>query len=107
MIHLGKHMLMKTTSQFGFRHAVTLCIDHSPSLRDHVRLRLLEDLILVPGNVDYVHLWLLRSKSEQGSSGECVHGNACLVPGNVEAGDADTAVLGDAVEQSAVESAES
>jgi hypothetical protein len=56
----------------------------------------LEDLILVPGNVDYVHSRLVRPGDEQGFSGESVYSHARLVSGYVEGGYADPAVFGDA-----------
>ena len=55
-----------------------------------------EDLVVVPGDVDHVHRWLVWPGDEQGLADERVHGHACLVPGYVEAGYADAAVFGDA-----------
>jgi len=56
----------------------------------------LEDLTLVPGNVDHVHRWLVRPGDEQGFSGEGVYGHARLVSGYVQGGNTDLAVFRDA-----------
>jgi hypothetical protein len=64
----------------------------------------------MPGNVDYVHRWLVRTGNQQGFASEGVHGQAGFISGYVEAGYADAAVFGDAedaqVEEGVVEGTE-
>ncbi|MGH3195585.1 MAG: hypothetical protein ACRDNT_06550 [Streptosporangiaceae bacterium] len=50
----------------------------------------------MPGDIDKVHGRLAGPWDEQGPVGQGVYRPACLVPGDVEAGYADSVVLGDA-----------
>jgi hypothetical protein len=50
----------------------------------------------MPGDVDHVDRRLVRAGDEQGLAGQRVDGQAGVVPGHVQAGHADPAVLGDA-----------
>jgi len=65
---------------------------------------------VVPGDVNDVHFWLVWARGQERFACEGVYGLAGLVPGDVQAGHADAAVLGDAqdteVEQGVVEGAE-
>ena len=91
------------------RETITFRDDHYPSLGYSGGLNRVsfEDLIVVPGNVDYVYRWLVRAGNQQGLADERVHGHASLVPGDIQAGYADAAVFGDAqVEQGVAEGAE-
>jgi hypothetical protein len=64
----------------------------------------------MPGDVDHVHRRLVRARDQERLTFECIHRFAGFGPGDVEAGNADPAILGDAkdaeVEQGVVEGAE-
>ena len=65
---------------------------------------------MVPGDVNNVHTRLEWARGQQWLACERIHCLASFVPGDVQGGDADAAVLGDAqdaeVEQGMVEGAE-
>ena len=91
-------MLAEASRQFGLGEMITLRDDHYLGLGYYGGLNRVsfEDLVAVPGNVDYFHRWLVRAGNQQGLADEGVHGHCGFVPGDVEAGYADAVVFGDA-----------
>lgn len=76
-------MLTEASRQLGLGEMITLRDDHYLSLGYYGGLNRvsLEDVVAVPGNVDYVHRWLVRAGNQQRLVGEGVHGQAGFVSG--------------------------